>query len=105
MVSKRVVSTTAEATEMGVYTISLPTKASEECNGQYTNRHGLGEEYNSSTFLEQVSRAIKWNGNRDSVYKSPFNWKDNMLSIITNKLYQSVLARVGVFQFVTGNKQ
>lgn len=103
MVSKRGGSTTAEATEMGVYTIGLPTLSQEECNGRYTQRHGLGEPYIPILFVDQVSNAVKWKGNPNSVYKSPFDWKTNLLDLVQKKIYESTLSRLGLFQFTTGN--
>ncbi len=86
LMSKRGGSTTAESTEMGVYTIWFPTKSKEKCNGDYLERHGLGEEIDPYEFVNQITRAVKWKGNPDTVFKSPLNWRKNLTNLVAEKL-------------------
>ncbi len=86
LVSKRGGSTTAESTEMGVYTIWLPTISQEKCNGKYLKRHGLGEEIDINRIVNQIAQAVKWQGNPDTVYRSRLNWRKNLANLIAQKL-------------------
>ena len=94
MITKRGGSTTAEATEMGVYTIGLSTISEEECNGHYTNRNGLGEPYDQFSFISQVSNVLKWKGDPSTVYRFPFDWRANLLALVNQKIFDSVLSRM-----------
>lgn len=101
LVSKRGGSTTAEAAEMGVYTIGLPTKPKEACNGEYLARHGLGELIQEDQFVNQIATLLKWDGDPDSVYRSPFDWRKNLEALVQRKLREAELATLRKFQFST----
>jgi UDP-N-acetylglucosamine:LPS N-acetylglucosamine transferase len=102
MISKRGGSTTAELIEMGVFTIMLPSQANEACNGEYISSHQLGELFTERDFVNQISQAIKWNGNRNSVFKSPLDWKQNLQMLVAQKIEECVKAKLGLFDFSTG---
>jgi len=103
MISKSGGSTTAEATAMGVFTLSLQTKASEACNTHYTKEHELGEALIMSQFPSQLIQILKWEGSPDKVYKSPLDWRNNLEGLVRQKIQESALAREGQFRFTTGN--
>lgn len=103
MISKTGGSTTAEIAKMGVYVICLQTVDKEQCNANYLHRHHLGEIYNESDFVSQVGNALKWNGDRNHVYQSPFDWKTNLETLVKQKLTISALSKVGKYDFAKEN--